>query len=85
MEKNPSIILFVNQTITDLDRFCTMRVSFNYFLSVPRDTIDQITEHYLTQAAFENLSVLSRNTLKRPWFPGVCIFQREAFEDFAYF
>lgn len=67
--KEPSIILFLNHTIVDLDRFCTMRAPFNYYSLVPTDMIYQITERCLTQTAFENLSVLRRDTLKSPWFP----------------
>ena len=38
MNKNPPIFLFLNQTIANLDIFCTMRAPFNYFSPVPTDT-----------------------------------------------
>ena len=57
----------------------------NYFSPLSIDTSYQIAEHYLTQTAYENLSVLRRDTLKSPWFPGVCMLHREeVFGNFAY-
>ena len=83
--KKPSIYLFLNQTIVDLNRFCPMNDPSNYFSPLSTDTTYQIAEHDLTQTAYENLSVLLRDTLKSPWFPGVCMLHREkAFENFAY-
>ena len=83
--KKPSIVLFLNQTIVDLNRFCTMNAPSNYFSPLSTNTTYQIAEHYLTQTAHENLSALRRDTLKSPWFPGVCMLHREeAFENFAY-
>lgn len=77
MEKNPLIILFLNQTIADLDRYCPVLAPFTFFLSVP---------DCLTLPDPNNFrKFVCPNTLKRPWFPGVCIFQREAFEDFFIF
>ena len=83
--KKPSIVLFWNQTIVGLNRFCTMNAPSNYFSPLSTNTTYQIAEHYLTQTAHENLSALRRDTLKSPWFPGVCMLHREeAFENFAY-
>ena len=56
--KKPSSVLFLNQTIVDLNRFCTMDAPSNYFSPLSTDTTYQIAEHYLTQTAYENLSVL---------------------------
>ena len=83
--KKPSIVLFLNETIADLNIFCTMNAPSNYFSSLKADTTYQIAEHYLTQTEYENLSVLRRDTLKNPWFPGVCLLHREeALENFGY-
>ena len=83
--KKPSIVLFLNHTIVDLNRFCTMNAPSNYFSPLSFDTTYQIAEHYLTQTAYKNLFVLRRDTLKSPWFPGICMLHREeAFENFAY-
>ena len=63
-----------------------MNAPSTYFSPLSTDTTYQIAEHYLTQTAYENLSVLRRDTLKTSWFPGVCILHREeAFENFAFF
>ena len=68
-----------------MNRFCTINAPSNYRSPLSIDTTYQIAEHYLTQTAHENLSVLRRDTLKSPWFPGVCMLHREeAFENFAY-
>ena len=56
--KKPSIVLFLNHTIVDLNRFCTMNAPSNYFSPLSTNTTYQIAEHYLTQTAHENLSVL---------------------------
>ena len=56
--KKPSIYLFLNQTIVDLNRFCPMNDPSNYFSPLSTDTTYQIAEHYLTQTVYENLSVL---------------------------
>ena len=70
--KKPSIVLFLNQTIVDLNRFCTINVLSKYFSLLSTYTTYQIAEHYIKQTAYENLSVLRRDTLKSLWFPGVC-------------
>ena len=57
-------------------------ITFHHYQLIPTY---QIAEHYLTQTAFENPSVLRRDTLKSPWFPGISILKRvEAFEDIVY-
>ena len=79
--KKPSIVLFLNQTILDLNRFCTMNAPSNYFSPLSTDATYQVAEHYLTQTAYE----LRRDTLKSPWFQRVCMLHREeAFENIAY-
>ena len=77
--KKPSTVLFLNQTTVDLN------APSNYFSLLSTDTTYQISEHYLTQTAYENLSLLWRDTLQSSWFLGVCILHREeAFENFDY-
>ena len=49
--KKPSIVLFLNHTIVDLDRCCTMNASSNYFSRLSTDMAYQVAEHYLTQTA----------------------------------
>ena len=51
--KKPSIVLFLNETIVDLNRFCTMNAPSNYFSLLATGTTYQIAEHYLTQTAYE--------------------------------
>ena len=51
--KKPSIVLFLNETIVDLNRFCTMNAPSNYFSLLSTGTTYQIAEHYLTQTAYE--------------------------------
>ena len=53
--KKRSIVLFLNQTIVDLNRFYTMNALSNYFSPLSTDTTYQTAEHYLTQTAYENL------------------------------
>ena len=49
--KKPFIVLFWNQTIVGLNRFCIMNAPSNYFSPLSFDTTYQIAEHYLTQTA----------------------------------
>ena len=56
--KKPSIVLFLNQTIVDMNRFCTINAPSNNRSPLSIDTTYQIAEHYLTQTEHENLSVL---------------------------
>lgn len=83
--KKPSVVLFLEQTLVDMERFCTMKAPQKYFSPVPADTTYQIAGHYFTQTAFENLAVLRRDNLKSPWFPGISMFHRhQETQDFTY-
>ena len=56
--KKQSTVLFLNQTIVDMNRFCTINATSNYCSPLSIDTTYQIAEHYFMQTTHENLSVL---------------------------
>ena len=58
IDKKQSIVLFLNQTIVDMNRFCTINATSNYCSPLSIDTTYQIAEHYFMQTTHENLSVL---------------------------
>ena len=70
------MILFLNQTAKDKERFCTRLASSKYFSPVTADHTYNLAGHYLVQTGHENLSVLRRENSKSPWFPGPCAFVR---------
>ena len=80
--KKLSFVLFLNQTIVDLNRFCTMNAPSNYFSPLSIDTTYEIVEHYLTQTAYENLSVLQRDTPKSTF---VCYVERKLLKNLLIF
>ena len=82
MVKKSSFVLFLNQTIVDLNRFSTMNTPSNYFSLLSIDTTYQIAEHYLRQTAYENLSILQRDTLKSPF---VCYIERKLLKNLLIF
>ena len=84
--KQPSYILFLNQSLKDIERFCINTLaptSFHSILAV--DTTYNIGGHYVTQTTYQNLSLFRKDTLKAPWFPGPVLIHRHQEEvDFSY-
>lgn len=70
----------------DIERFFTNEsapTSFRSILAV--DTTFNIGGHYVTQTTYQNLSLLRKDTLKPPWFPGsVLIHRHQEQVDFSY-
>ena len=72
--RKPSVILFLDQTTKDMERFCTRLASSKYFSPAIADGTCNITKHYLVKRVYENVSVLRRENSRSPWFPGPCAF-----------
>ena len=84
-QKKANIVLYTNQTLKDMERFCTKSSNPKFFSTYPVDTTYNIANHYLTHGAYQNLSLLERNELKHPWFPGIQMFHRsQEKEDVRY-
>ena len=82
--KQPSYVLFLNQSLKDIERFCTNTLaptSFRSLLAI--DTTYNIRGHYFTQTTYQNLSIFRKDTLKAPWFP-VLIHLHQEEVDFSY-
>ena len=74
--RKPLVILFLNQTTKDMERFTRLESS-KYFSLVTADGTYNIARHYLVQTEYENSSVLRRENSKSPSFPGPCAFVRQ--------
>ena len=76
-EKRPSVVIFLNQSIKGISRFCTYNVPSNFFSPLSADDTYSVPNHYLVQTVYQNLSVVQRDTLKSTWFSGSCSFDRQ--------
>ena len=82
----PSIVAFTDQTLKDIERFCTHSSSQVKFSPLLVDTTFNIAEYYFTQTAYENFSLRMRDSDKHPWFPGpILVHRNKSKEDFSYF
>ena len=80
----PSVVAYLNQTLKDLERFCTTHHEKTSPLVV--DTTFDISEFYYTQTAYMNLSLVSKKSVKHPWFPGPLLVHRsKTEEEFRFF
>lgn len=84
---HPKFVLYLDQTICDIERFCSMKaIGTNYFSVLGFDTTFNIAEHYLTQTVYHNKSLISRKYKKHPLFPGPLLIHRSMkVTDFSFF
>ena len=84
--KQPTYILFTEQSLKDIQRHCTngsAPTSFRSILAIY--TTFNVGSHYITQTTYRNLSLLRKETMTAPWFPGPALVHRhQEKEDFAY-
>ena len=84
--KQVGIVAFLKQTLKDVERFCTTKANPRETSPLCADTTFNISEYLVTQTTYQQLSVVRRDNLKHPWFPGPIVFHRnQKLEDFAYF
>ena len=84
--KQVGIVAFLKQTLKDVERFCTTKANPRETSPLCADTTFNISEYLVTQTTYQQLSVIRRDNLKHPWFPGPIVFHRDQKqEDFAYF
>ena len=85
-ERQPTYILFTEQSLKDIQRYCTngsAPTSFRSILAI--DTTFNVGSHYITQTTYRNLSLLRKETMTAPWFTGpVLVHRHQEKEDFAY-
>ena len=80
----PSIVAYLDQTLKDLERFCVGRMKYTVPLAI--NTTFNISRFYFTQTAYKNVSLVSKETGKHPWFPGPLFVHRsKTQEEFQYF
>ena len=80
-QKRPSIVIFLDQSIKDISRFCIYNAPSNFFSPLSADNTYSVANHYLVQTVYQNLSVVQRDTLKSPWFPRPCSFVQQTVEE----
>ena len=80
-QKRPSVVVFLDQWIKDISRFSTYNASLNFFSPLSADDTYSVSNHYLVQIVYQNLSIAQRGTLKSPWSPGPCSFVRQTDEE----
>ena len=83
--KQPSYVLYTEQSLRDMERFCTNSSAPTSFRSVVAvDTTFNIASHYFTQTTYRNLSLLKKDTVT--WFPGpIFVHRHQEKIDFSYF
>ena len=66
-KKQPYYVLLLNQSLKDIERFCTITLAPTSFCSILAiDTTFNIGRHYVTQTTYQNLSIFRKYTLKAP-------------------
>ena len=84
--KQVGIVAFLKQTLKDVERFCTKKANARETSPLCADTTFNIAEYLVTQTTYQQLSVIRRDNLKHPWFPGPIAFHRNQKQaDFAHF
>ena len=84
--KQVEIVAFLEQTLKDIERFCTKKANPRETSPLCADTTFNIAEFLVMQTTYQQLSVIRRDNLKHPWFPGPIAFHRnQKQEDFSYF
>ena len=83
-DNQPAFVAYLDQTLVDLQRFCTSGPGFKSPLVL--DTTFNISDFYFTQSAYMNLSLICKDTGKHPWFPGPLLVHRNRDQEmFKYF
>ena len=75
--RQPTYILFTEQSLKDIQRYCTngpVPTSFRSILGI--DTTFNVGSHYITQTTYRNLSFLGKETMTASWFPGPVLVYR---------
>ena len=67
--EQPKLMLYFDQTLTDIERFCCQ---VSRFSPLAADTTFNIGEYLFTQTTYKNLSLIRKDTGGHPWFPGQC-------------
>ena len=80
-EKNPSILMYLDQNLRVIERFCSNKAPILYFSALSADDTYNIANRYLIQTVCENLAVVKRDTEKSPWFSGPSTFVRNLSEE----
>ena len=78
----PNFVLFLDQTVTDLIKYCTTEGKVSPLVA---DTTFNIGEYYFTQTTYKNLSVVKKDNGENPWFPGpILVHRRQRTKEFSY-
>ena len=85
-EKQGCFVAYLQQTLTEIERFSTTSANPRFTTPLACDTTFNIANHLVTQTTYKQMSVIGRESLKHPWFPGPFLIHRnQSAEDFSYF
>lgn len=85
-EKQACFVAYLQQSLTDIERFCTTSANPRFTTPLVSDTTFNIASYLVTQTTYKQLSVIGRESLKNPWFPGPFLIHRnQSTQEFSYF
>lgn len=85
-EKQACFVAYLQQSLTDIERFSTTSANPRFTTPLISDTTFNIANYLVTQTTYKQLSVIDRESLKNPWFPGPFLIHRnQSTQEFSYF
>ena len=85
-EKQACFVAYLQQSLTDIERFSTTSANPRFTTPLACDTTFNIANYLVTQTTYKQMSVIGRESLKNPWFPGPFLIHRnQSAQDFSYF
>ena len=85
-EKQACFVAYLQQSLTDIERFSTTSANPRFTMPLACDTTFNTANYLVTQTTYKQMSVIGRESLKNPWFPGpFLIYRNQSAQDFSYF
>ncbi|CAB3980942.1 Hypothetical predicted protein [Paramuricea clavata] len=85
-EKQACFVAYLQQSFTDIERFSTTSSNPRFSTPLACDTTFNIATYLVTQTMYKQMSVIGRESLKNPWFPGPFLVHRnQSMQEFSYF
>ena len=85
-EKQACFVAYLQQSLTDIERFSTTSANPRFTTPLACDTTFNIANYLVTQTTYKQMSLIGRESLKNPWFPGPFLIHRnQSAQDFSYF
>ena len=85
-EKQAYFVAYLQQSLTDVERFSTTSANPRFNTPLACAITFNIANYLVTQTTYKQISVIGRESLKNPWFPGPFLIHRNhSAQDFSYF